>query len=154
VIVLTATTIGIIMLVGIDGRTIEGDVPDSGLITMLNYVVTGMLALFAAIMVLNATAAMMAHRRTELSRLRLLGASPAQVRSSVLAEAGIVAAVGIVLGAVASLATVLPFAYARGEGVLPDGQWWLPPTVAAGVAALTLLAAQAAVAKVPMRAGA
>ena len=62
-----------------------------------------------------------------------------------LAEARIVAAVGVVLGLLASLATIVPFGVARHEGVVPDGQLWLPPVVVAGVVALTLLAARSAV---------
>lgn len=149
VIVLTAGGTGVLMLVGIDGRTITAaGAEDAALITMLNYVVTGMIALFAAIMVVNATAAMLAHRRLELARLQLVGATPGQVRSSVMAEAAIVAAVGIVLGTVASLASVLPFAYARHEGLVPDGQLWLPVAIAAGVAALTVSAARLGVRRV------
>ena len=150
VIVLTATATGILMLVSIDGRTItEAGAEDAGLITMLNYVVTGMLVLFAAISVVNATVAMLAQRRTELARLHLVGATHRQVRSSVLAEAAIVAGVGIVLGSLASLATVLPFAYARHEGLVPDGQLWLPVAVAVATAALTVGAARLAVRRPP-----
>jgi hypothetical protein len=46
-----------------------------------------------------------------------------------------------VLGLVASLATIVPFGIARGEGVVPDGQLWLPPLLVAGVVCLTLAAA-------------
>lgn len=140
VIVLTASATGVLMLVGIDGRTLDAALApdDAELITMLNYVVVGMIITFAAIMVVNGVAAMLAHRRAELARLELVGATPGQVRASVLLEAGIVATVGVLLGTLASAATVLPFAYARHEGVVPDGQLWAPLAVAAGAAALTL----------------
>jgi len=104
-----------------------------------------MLSLFAAIMVVNAFAAVIAHRRAELARLRLLGATREQVRSSVLAEAGLVAAVGVMLGLVAALATIVPFAIARDEGPVPDGQLWLPIVLAGAAAAITLASAAAAV---------
>ncbi|WP_244932380.1 ABC transporter permease [Nocardioides sp. W7] len=151
VIVLTATTTGVLMLVGTDGRTIDdfGYVnPEADTINLLNNVVVGMISLFAAIMVVNAFAAVVSHRRTELHRLWLLGATPRQVERSILVEAGIVAAVGVVLGTIAALATVVPFGIARDEGVLPDGQLWLPPLVVLGVVALTLAAARGAVARV------
>ena len=119
-------------------RELEDAPDDAELITMLNYVVVGMIITFAAIMVVNGVAAMLAHRRAELARLELVGATPGQVRASVLLEAGIVATVGVLLGPLASAATVLPFAYARHEGVVPDGQLWAPLAVAAGAAALTL----------------
>jgi putative ABC transport system permease protein len=145
VIVLTAGAVGVLMLVGIDHRTIGADAPEGETINLLNNVVTGMIALFAAVMVVNAFAAVVAGRRAELQRLRLLGATPTQVERSVLAEAAIVAGIGVVLGLVASLATVVPFAVARHEGIVPDGQLWLPPALVAGTVALTLLAARSAV---------
>jgi len=145
VIVLTAGAVGVLMLVGIDHRTIGADAPEGETINLLNNVVTGMIALFAAVMVVNAFAAVVAGRRAELQRLRLLGATPTQVERSVLAEAAIVAGIGVALGLVASLATIVPFAVARDEGIVPDGQLWLPPLLVTGTIALTLLAARSAV---------
>ena len=145
VIVLTAGAVGVLMLVGIDHRTIGAGHPEGDTINLLNNVVTGMVALFAAVMVVNAFAAVVAGRRAELQRLRQLGATSTQVERSVLAEAAIVAGIGVVLGLVASLATIVPFAVARDEGLVPDGQLWLPPLLVAGTVALTLLAARSAV---------
>ncbi|WP_205475216.1 ABC transporter permease [Nocardioides sp. SYSU D00038] len=146
VIVLSAAAIGTLMVVGIDQRTVTGAPgADTDLINLLNNVVVGMLSLFAAILVVSSFAAVVSHRRAELRRLWLLGATPGQVTGSVLAEAAVVATVGVGLGAVASLASIVPFAVARDEGLVPDGQLWLPPLVVAGVVALTLLAARSAV---------
>jgi putative ABC transport system permease protein len=148
VIVLTASAIGTLMLVGIDGRTLDETLPgadDADTITLLNNVVVGMIALFAAIMVVNAFVAVISHRRSELHRLWLIGATPAEVERSVVTEAAIVAAVGVIFGGLASLATIVPFAIARDEGVVPDGQLWLPPLLVVGVVVLTLAAARGAV---------
>ena len=145
VIVLTAAAIGTLMLVSIDTRSLPEGTPDSDTINLLNNVVVGMISLFAAIMVINAFVAVIAHRRAELERLHRLGATPGQVGSSVVAEAAIVAAVGVVLGALASTASFVPFAIARDEGVVPDGALWLPPTIAVAVVALTLASARFAV---------
>jgi putative ABC transport system permease protein len=147
VIVFTASTIGILMLVGIDGRTLS---TPEGLeaVNTLNNVVVGMIAVFAAIMVVNAFAAVISQRRTELARLRLLGATTEQVRRSVLAEAGLIAAVGVVLGVIASLATIVPFAIARDEGVVPDGQLWLPVVLVLVAVGLTVGSAGSAVSRV------
>jgi putative ABC transport system permease protein len=145
VIVLTSATTGTLMLVGIDGRTLADSVPEADTVTLLNNVVVGMIALFAAIMVINSVAAAVAHRRPELATLRLLGATPEQVRGSVGSEAWVVAVLGVLLGSLASAATVVPFALARDEGIMPDGQLWLPIVVAAGAGALTLGAAASAV---------
>ena len=154
-IVLTSAAVGVLMLVGIDGRTMTG-APDADTetINLLNNVVTGMITLFAAITVVNAFAAVLSDRRLELHRLHLVGATPGQIRSSVLAESAIVAVAGVVLGLVASLATVVPFAVARDEGVVPDGQLWLPPLIVAGVVLLTLGAARSGLTRaraVPVR---
>lgn len=145
VIVLTSAAVGTLVLVDIDARSLPAGTPDSDTINLLNNVVVGMITLFAAIMVVNAFGATIAHRRGELQRLHQLGATPRQVRSSVVAEAAIVAAVGVVLGGIASLATVVPFAVARDEGVVPDGGLWLVPVVVAVVVAVTLGAARGAV---------
>ncbi|MBX6387498.1 MAG: FtsX-like permease family protein [Frankia sp.] len=150
VIVLTAAATGTLMLVSIDLRTLPNNAPDadSDTINLLNYVVVGMLSLFAAIMVINSYAAGMADRRLELRRLWLLGAPTSQIRRSVAAEAGIIVGVGLVLGWIASLATIVPFSVARDEGVVPDGQLWIVPLIAIGVVLLTLAAADGAVRRV------
>ncbi len=146
VIVLTSAATSTLMVVGADGRTLPGGSTDeSRTVNLLNNVVVGMVVLFAAVVVVNSFAAAVAHRRAELHRLWLLGATPQQVEASVLAEAGVVAAVGTALGTVASLASIVPFGIARHEGVVPDGQLWLPPVVIAAAVALTLLAARSAV---------
>ena len=94
-----------------------------------------MVALFAAIMVVNAFAAVdrpppgraapaVAARRdarTRSSGSRRRGGGHRRRRSVSL------------LGLLASLATIVPFAVARHEGVVPDGQLWLPPLLVAGV---------------------
>ncbi|WP_235735184.1 FtsX-like permease family protein [Nocardioides alcanivorans] len=115
------------------------------MLALLNNVVVGMISLFAAIMVINAFAAVISHRRSELARLQLLGATGRQVRRSVLTEAAVVAAVGVFLGLVAASATVLPFAIARDEGIVPNGTLWLPPVLAGAAVILTVVSAHAAV---------
>jgi putative ABC transport system permease protein len=146
VMVLTASAVGVLMAVGTDDRTRPaGFDADARTINLLNNVVVGMVVLFAAVVVVNSFAAVVAHRRAELQRLWLVGATPSQVTGSVLAEARVVAGVGVLLGLVASLATVVPFGVARHEGVVPDGQLWLPVLVAVGVVLLTLGSARAAV---------
>ncbi|EFC81366.1 protein of unknown function DUF214 [Parafrankia sp. EUN1f] len=155
VVVLTSAGVGTLMLVGTDGRTLVGPQPEgTETINLLNNVVTGMFSLFAAIMVVNSFAAVIAHRRGELRQLWLVGGTRTQIERSVVAEAMLVAAVGTVLGLVGSLATIIPFGLARGEGVVPDGQLWLPPTFAVGVGALTVLTALAVVRRATRAAGA
>jgi putative ABC transport system permease protein len=141
VLVLTATAVTTLMAVGIDDRTLSAlttDRQEQKAVTLLNYVVTGMIGVFAAIMVLNALVAVIGQRKQEFRRLHLVGATPQQVRSSVLVESAVIAAVGIVLGLLASVVTVLPYSVVRGEGVVPDGQLWVPAAIAVLAAVLTL----------------
>lgn len=142
--VFTAASVGILMLVSIDGRSATEVNPDADTINMLNNVVVGMISVFAAIMVVNAFAAVVSHRRGELARLQLLGATSGQVRSTVVSEAAIVAVIGVLLGLVAASATVVPFALARDEGVVPDGQLWLVPALMGVAVLLTLVSASTA----------
>lgn len=149
VIVLTAAAVGTLTAVGTDARTLPPAADgDADTITLLNNVVVAMLATFAAIMVVNAFAAVIAHRRQELRRLRLLGATSAQVERTIVSEAAVVVAIGVVLGLMAALTTIVPFCVARGEGVVPDGQLWLPPVLVTGVVALTIGAARGALRRV------
>jgi putative ABC transport system permease protein len=147
VIVLVSTAVGTMLMVGIDSRTLAaaGD-PEQvgGTITMLNSVIIGMVSLFAAIMVVNATVAVVKHRRAELTRLWRLGATAGQLRATVVLEAALVSAVGILLGLLGSTATAVPYAIVRHEGMVPDGQLWVPPLVAAVAVALAVGTAGAA----------
>lgn len=147
VIVFVSTTVGVLMMVGIDGRTLEAIAPDlqeAQSITFINNIVTGMIGLFAAIMIINSLVSVIGQRQVELGRLQLVGATRKQVRSSVMIEASAVAATGVVLGLVASLATVIPYSIARHEGLLPNGQLWLPPALVALAVVITLGGARVA----------
>lgn len=79
-------------------------------------------------------------RREEFALLARLGATNRQVYWSVTAETGLVATSAAVLGSIASLATTVPFAIARHEGVIPNGQLWLPLVIAAATVAITVIA--------------
>lgn len=144
VIVLVSAATGTLLMVGIDDRTLTAARDPEGVggtITMINSVVIGMICLFAAIMVVNAAVAVVSHRRPELDRLWRLGATAGQLRTSVVLEAAVVAAIGILLGLLGSMATAVPYSIVRHEGVVPNGQMWLPPLVALVAAMLTVGAA-------------
>lgn len=144
VIVFVSTAVGTLLMVGIDARTLTAARDPEGVgdtITTINAVVIGMICLFAAIMVVNAAVAAVVHRRPELDRLWRLGATFRQLGTSVVLEAAVVAAIGITLGLLGSTATAVPYAIVRQEGVVPDGQLWLAPVVAAVASALALGAA-------------
>lgn len=147
-IVFTAASTGTLMLVGIDSRTLvlppEMTATEADTLTLINNVVVGMIALFAALMVLNSLLAGVGDRRAEFDRIRLLGGTNRQVRAVVLAETLLIAVSGVVAGLIASLATIVPFAYARGEGLVPQGQLWLPLVVGAAAVVLTVAGGQIA----------
>lgn len=144
VIVFVSTAVGTLLMIGIDDRTLTAASDPEGVgptITMINSVVIGMVCLFAAIMVVNAAVAVVASRRPELDRLWRLGATAGQLRTSIVLETAVVAVIGIVLGLLGSAATAVPYSIVRHEGLVPNGQLWLPPMIAAVAAALAVGAA-------------
>lgn len=139
--VFIAATVGVLMMTGIDGRTLDAIAPDrqeAQVITLLNNVVTGMIGLFAAIMVINTVFAVTGQRHAEFGRLQLVGATLRQIRHAVHIEAWLVASAGLVLGGLASLTTVIPYSFVRNEGIVPDGQLWLPPLLAVIALSVTI----------------
>ncbi|NUP48327.1 MAG: ABC transporter permease [Catenulispora sp.] len=112
---------------------------DKGVQT-LSFLVVGMIALFAAVVVANVAVAGTLHRRREFGQRRLLGDTPAQVRRSLSWETGVVLVAGLVFGTVAALAGVLPFSYAKTGAWLPDQGLWVFLGVAATVSAVTVAA--------------
>ena len=89
-------------------------------IETLNFVVVGMIALFAAIMLINTLIAATAYRRREFGQQRLVGMTPPQVLRLVGLESLVLAGTGALFGAVASVVTVVPYSIARTGSVLPD----------------------------------
>ncbi len=149
--VFTATGTSVLMLVGIDNRTFV--LPDGMVqsevdtVFFLNNVVTGMIAVFCAVVLVNALLAVIADRRAEFGRVRLVGGTPQQVRTAVLIETVLVSSLGAAAGLVASLVTVVSFSMAREEGVVPDGQLWLPAVIALAAIVMTVTAGRLAVSR-------
>jgi predicted lysophospholipase L1 biosynthesis ABC-type transport system permease subunit len=120
---------------GTSGETVAG----AKNVETLNFVIVGMIAVFAAIMLVNTLVAATAHRRREFAQLRLAGATPAQVRRMVTLESVVLLATGVVFGSVAALFTVVPYNIARTDSVLPGGAT-IYIGVVASAAILTLAA--------------
>ncbi|MCE0540074.1 ABC transporter permease [Kineosporia rhizophila] len=140
--IFTGIAAGTAYLVAIQNKADAGLVktPEAEDVELLNYVVVGMIALFAAIMVVNTLAAAVAARRQEFGRQQLAGATRAQIRQVMLLEAAFLSGTGIVLGAVASLAMMCPFSWVKLDSVLPGlGPWYLLG-VAAVAATVTISA--------------
>lgn len=129
-------------------QSIENSAPTSGdssttsteaqNIETLNFVVIGMIALFAAIMVVNTLVAATIHRRQEFGQQRLVGSTPPQVLQMVSLEGVVLALTGVFFGSVASIVTVVPYSIARTDSVLPDTTIGLWLGIAGTAAALTL----------------
>ncbi len=93
-----------------DGLVLSAD--DEGVQT-LTFIIVGMIAVFAAIVVINNCVATMLGRRAEFALARKIGATPAQLRGSTMLESVCAVVVGIVLGTVAAAVGIAGFAYSR-----------------------------------------
>jgi FtsX-like permease family/YjbR len=89
-------------------------------IETLNFVVVGMIAAFAAIILINTLVAATTHRRQEFAQLRLAGATPPQVLRVVSLESIVLLVTGVVFGTVAALFTIVPYSIARTGSLVPD----------------------------------
>lgn len=118
---------------GLGTGTVDGQI-----VALLNYVVVGLIAAFAAIMVVNTAVAGIADRRREFGLQRLAGSTRGQVVTMLLVEGGLIAVTGIVLGGLASLGTVIPYAVVKTDGWLPTSGPWLFLGVCAVALAVTL----------------
>ncbi|TDC46554.1 ABC transporter permease [Jiangella ureilytica] len=103
-----------------------------------NYTVVIMIVAYAAITVINVLSASTGARRREFGLQRLTGATRAQVMRMVGAEGVLVAALGIALGTLASVATLVPFSLARADSLTPSGSPLIYLGVVATALALTL----------------
>ncbi len=127
---LAGVLVPIILFTGIAAGTLSmqaienvaGTAPSeiAGSIETLNYVVVGMIALFAAVMLVNTVVAAVVGRRREFGRQRLIGSTPSQVLRLVGTEGTVLVAIGVLLGSLASAVTVIPYSVARTGGLLPD----------------------------------
>jgi ABC-type antimicrobial peptide transport system permease subunit len=87
----------------------------------LNFVIVGMIAVFAAIMLVNTLVAATTYRRREFAQLRLAGSTPPQLMRMVSLESAVLLATGVLFGTVASIFTIVPYNIARTDSVLPSG---------------------------------
>lgn len=108
----------------------------------LNLVVVGIIVAFACLMLLNSLYASTSYRTGEFGRMRLAGATPAQVLRVVGAESLLLTVAGVFFGTVAGLAGILPFNAVRTDSALPDqgpGIWLGVVAIAVVVTLVTSL---------------
>lgn len=107
-------------------------------IETLNFVVVGMLSVFAAILVINTLVAATIYRRREFGRQRLAGSTPPQVLSMVGMEGVVLAAAGVLFGSIGSIVTVFPYSLVRTGELLPDTTIGIYAGIVSTAALLTL----------------
>jgi len=86
----------------------------------LNLVIVGIIVVFSCIMLINSLYAATTYRRREFGQQRLAGATPSQVLGMIGIESLVLMLMGVVFGAAAALAGIIPFTVVRTDGVLPD----------------------------------
>jgi putative ABC transport system permease protein len=106
----------------------------------VNYLVVGMILIYAGISVVNTLVMATAHRRREFVLQRLIGSTKGQVLRMTTVEALMVAVIGCGLGTIVAAAMLLPFSAAVSDGVLPSGPLWILLAVLGLAAVLTVLA--------------
>jgi putative ABC transport system permease protein len=114
----------------------------------LNYVVVGMIAVFAAVMLINLLVSDLTNRRREFAELRLIGSTPGQVARLVGIESVVLLVVGELFGSLAALLTVMPYSMAVNDTMLPDTSIAAYGAVVAGVVLITLVSGVSAVRRV------
>lgn len=91
---------------------------DKGVET-LSFVVVGIIAVFAAVVVANIAIATTLARTREFGRQRLVGLTPKQVSRTVRLEAAVTIVAGIVFGTLSAAIGVVPFSIAETHRTLP-----------------------------------
>ncbi|WP_419996799.1 FtsX-like permease family protein [Streptomyces boninensis] len=156
---LSGVLMPLILFVGISTATlymqaIENDhIKQSGIaktvedkqLETLNFVVVGIIAAFACVMLINTLYASTTYRGQEFGQQRLAGATPGQVLRTVGAESAVLAATGILFGTIAAVAGIVPFALARTDSMPQQGLgiWFAVAGVAVAATMVTSVATAA-----------
>lgn len=105
----------------------------------VNYLLVGMILSYTVISLVNTLVIATGERRREFALQRLIGATHGQIIRMVGVEAVLISLGGIILGAVVSASTLIPFAIAVSGSPWPSGPLWIYLVVVGGATALTLL---------------
>lgn len=112
---------------------------DKGIET-LNFIVVAMIAVFAAVVLINIAVAATTYRRREFGQERLVGATPAQVLQMVGFESATTVITGLVTGTVATLVGIVPYSIARTHLAVPHVGLGIYAGVVATAVVLTAVA--------------
>jgi putative ABC transport system permease protein len=105
----------------------------------VNYLLVGMILAYTVISLVNTLVIATGERRREFALQRLIGATHGQVLRMVGVEAVLISLGGIILGALVSAVTLVPFAFAVYGSPWPSGPLWIYLVVIGGASGLTLL---------------
>jgi len=143
VVLFIGASVGTLYMQDLDAEASAGLMAEEGqrAIETLNYVVTGMIALFLCIMLVNTLVASTTDRSREFAQYRLAGATTGQVQKMVALEGLAVTAAGVGFGTVAALVTIVPFSYARTGSWIPDLDPVIYPAAVAFTAAVVFASA-------------
>ncbi|MCX4094165.1 ABC transporter permease [Nocardia sp. alder85J] len=86
----------------------------------LNYVMVGVISLFAAVMLVDLIVVALTERRREFAQQRLLGATPRQLLGVVGVESALTLVVGLLFGTLGAAVTVVPFGIRTTHRLLPS----------------------------------
>ncbi|MEU6304878.1 FtsX-like permease family protein [Streptomyces chartreusis] len=141
-ILFTAVATATLTMQAVESDTVEAlgitkSIDDKTLET-LNFTVVGIIVVFVCVMLVNSLYAATSYRSREFGQQRLAGATPGQVLGTVGAEGLILTATGVVFGALAALAGIIPFTVVRSDEVLPGEVYGIGLAVVAVAAAVTL----------------
>jgi len=140
IIVLTSAATGTLYMQAITNSLRSASGQSDKTVATVNYVIVGVITLFAAVMLVNLLVAVITDRRREFAQQRLAGATRRQVLGLVGAESGLLLSVGVLFGTIGGLLTVIPFSLKTTRRLIPHAPIGIYLGVLAGVAALTLAA--------------
>ncbi|WP_432196221.1 FtsX-like permease family protein [Streptomyces sp. bgisy027] len=141
-ILFTAVATATLTMQAVESDTVEAlgiakSVDDKTLET-LNFTVVGIIVVFVCVMLVNSLYAATSYRSREFGQQRLAGATPGQVLGTVGVEGLILTVTGVVFGALAALAGIVPFTVVRSDEVLPGEVYGIGLAVVGVAAAVTL----------------
>lgn len=103
----------------------------------INLLLVSMIVIYTVISLLNTLVMATTQRQREFALQRLIGSTPGQVLRMVVLEAVLIALIGIALGTVIAMATLVPFAVAIDGSLIPPGPTWIYLTVVGSALLIT-----------------
>ncbi|GAB3430064.1 ABC transporter permease [Actinophytocola sediminis] len=104
----------------------------------INYLMAGMIVAYTAISMVNSMVMATSARRREFGLQRLTGSTRGQVLRMMGVEAGMVATIGVALGTLITVVTLLPFTLVTDGSLFPSGPLWIYLTVVGTATVLTV----------------